>query len=318
MEKKKYTPGQNVEQARDALENHKGQKPGDYVSQWQGTADKLLQDMQNRGPFQYEAGKDPNYRQAVDQYVRLGKKAMMDTVGKAAALTGGYGNSYALTAGQQTYGEYLQALMARLPQFQDMALKRYQAGGRDLMDRYQILSQREKDAYGRYQRAVEQYWAREKDLQSAYDREYDRDYNRYVNDRDYDYALDRDQAAEALRKEQAEKEQQRWEQDLQYQKDRDKIRDDQWEREFAESRRRYELEWAMKHAPSGGAGGGGGGTPSVNFSKYQSRHSLTEKEYDEKKKAAESHGHYGPRPSGSPWSPRPGNYHRPNLPVAIR
>ena len=49
----------------------------------------------------------------------------MDTAGQAAALTGGYGNSYAQTAGQQTYNQYLLGLTQLVPQYQQMALEQY-------------------------------------------------------------------------------------------------------------------------------------------------------------------------------------------------
>ena len=312
MEKKKYTPGKAPTEAREKLEQHREKKPGKYESQWQPQADSLLTEIKNRSPFSYDAGQDPLYRQAVDQYVRLGRKAMMDTQGRAAAMTGGYGNSYAMTAGQQTYGEYLQALAARLPQFQDMALRRYEANGKNLMDRYQALNQREKDAYGRYEKTVERYWDMDDRLQNAYDREADRDYNRYVNDRDYDYALDRDRKEAEAQAERDRLDQERWEKDREYQAQRDKTRDDQWERQFAENKRRYELEWAAKHTPAGGGGGGGSYRSRTNLDKYQGKHSLTEKEYDKKREEAQKNGHYNPRPSGSPWSPghRPGR--RPN------
>ena len=308
MEKKKFVPGKQTEDALAELNAHKGKKPGAYESQWKQPADELLHKIQNRGPFQYDPGKDPLYGQAVDQHVRLGRKAMMDTLGKSAALTGGYGNSYGAAAAQQTYGEYLQALMARLPQFQEMALKQHAQQGRDLMDQYQLLSQREKDAYGQYQKILNQYFAQQDRLQNAYDREHDRDYERYVNDRDYDYALDRDQKEDAARAEQALREQQRWDQDREYQAQRDKIQDEQWERQFAEDQRRYELEWAAKHAPaSGGSSGGGGGgsrrPPSKNFSKHQSTHSMTEREYEASRKRAQESGHYPKLPAGPVWTP---------------
>ena len=308
MEKKKYTPTKEVEEARKELEGHQAGKPGKYVSGWQASADALLDQIEKRGPFHYDAAKDPLYRQAVDRGVALGRTAMMDTMGKAASLTGGYGNSYAQGVGQQTYGAYLQALADRLPRFQEMALKKWQAGGKDLLDRYQALSQREKDAYGRYQQALQQYFSREDRLRDVYDRLNDRDYHRYENDRDYDYALDRDRIQDALRAEAERKEQLRWEQDREYQALQDKIRQEQWEREFAEDQRRYEQEWAAKHSPSGG----GGGRRHVNFKKYQDQHSMTEKEYEKDQKKAQENGHDNSWKSGSAWNPREKPYRRPN------
>ena len=316
MEKKKYQPGKQVEDALNALEQHKGSKPGQYESQWKDPADRILHEIENRGPFHYDAGKDPMYQRALDQYVRLGRQAMMDTVGKTAGLTGGYGNSYAQTAGQQTFQGYLQALSMRLPQFHRMALDQYQAQGKDLMDRYQALSQREKDAYGQYQKILEQYYAREDRLQDAYDREKDRDYHRFTDSRDYDYAVEQD-ALEAQRQaEAARKEQERWDQDRAYQQERDKIRDAQWEREFAENQRRYEQQWAERH--SGGGGGGGGRGYGGSYSRYHRDHGFSAKEYDHSRDAAKEHHHYSHRPSGAPWSPSHSVSKKPFYQVTLR
>ena len=306
MEKKKYTPGKTVTEVGEKLQSHSGKKPGEYGSQWQGQADGVLSEIQNRGPFTYDAAKDPSYRQAVDQYVRLGKKAMMDTQGRAAAMTGGYGNSYAQGAGQQTYGEYLQALAAKLPQFQDMAMKRYALNGKQLMDRYNTLSDREKAAYDRYEKTLQQYWAEHDRLQNAYDQERDREYDRYESQRDYDYTADKDAKDAAARAEQARREQERWEKDLAYQTERDKIRDEQWEREFEESKRRYERDWAARHTGSGGHGGGGGGhrsSSSTNLGGFQKKNDLTEGQFEHRYEDANKNGHVNTRPSGKPWNP---------------
>ena len=61
------------------------------------------------------------YQQYKDQYVRQGKLAMADTMGQAAALTGGYSNSYAQTAGQQTFQGYLQQLNDIVPELAQMS-----------------------------------------------------------------------------------------------------------------------------------------------------------------------------------------------------
>ncbi len=259
MEKKKYTPGQAVQDAQQAVEEHKGKKPGAYHSQWKDAADSLLGQIQNRDPFRYDAGRDPLYRQAVDRYVRLGREAMMDTVGKVTSLTGGYANSYAQTAGQQSYHGYLQALSAQLPKFHQMALDQYRAQGKDLMDRYQLLSEREKAAYGQYQKAVDRYYAELDRLQGAYDRQQDRDYNAFIDDRDFTYAQEKDrlEAERQAARDQAEKE--RFEAAQAYQAERDKIKDQQWQQKFDEDRRQHEQELALRQQKGSGRRGGGGG-----------------------------------------------------------
>lgn len=257
MEKKKYTPGQSVQDAQQAVQAHKGKKPGQYQSQWKDAADGLLGQIQNRKPFHYDAGRDPLYRQAVDRYVRLGRQAMMDTLGKATALTGGYANSYAQTAGQQTYQGYLQALSDRLPEFHRMALEQYRAQGKDLMDRYNLLSQREKATYGQYQKAVEAYYAELDRLQGIYDRQQDRDYNAYIDDRNFTYAQEQDRLEAERQAARDQREQERLEAAQAYQAERDKIKDQQWQQKFDEEKRQYEQDYALRQSKGGRRGGRG-------------------------------------------------------------
>ena len=311
-ERKNYVPSQAVEDAKTQAEAHRQQKPGEYQSQWKDQADAILYQIQNRNPFSYDASRDPMYRQAVDQYVRLGRQAMMDSAGQAAALTGGYGNSYSQTAAQQTYQDYLQGLTEKLPQFHQMALDQYQARGKDLMDRYNALSQREKEAFGQYQKFVEWFYARQDRLDDAYERTKDRDYHRYQDQRDYEYNQEKDQKEAEHRREQAAREQERWEREQAYQKERDKVKDQQWREQFEENRRRYEQQWAASH--SGGGGRGGRSTGSSSLPRYTANHGFNQKQYEKDRQHAQQVNHYAPRPSGKPWTPNMNPGHRPFRP----
>ena len=68
---------------------------------------------------------DALYQQYRDLYTQQGQMAMMDTMGQAAAMTGGYGNSYAQTAGQQMYNQYLGKLNEVVPELYQQAYNRY-------------------------------------------------------------------------------------------------------------------------------------------------------------------------------------------------
>ena len=45
--------------------------------------------------------------------MKNGRLAMMDSMGRAAALTGGYGSSYAQSAGQQAYQKQMDSLYSQ-------------------------------------------------------------------------------------------------------------------------------------------------------------------------------------------------------------
>jgi hypothetical protein len=96
----------------------------------------------NRKPFQYDLNGDLLYRQMADRYTQLGQQAMRDTMGTAAALTGGYGNSYANLVGNQAYQGYLGQLNSMVPSLYDRAYKVWQDEGDDLLARYQLAKSR--------------------------------------------------------------------------------------------------------------------------------------------------------------------------------
>lgn len=91
----------------------------------QSDYDKALSAISNRKAFQYDLSDDMLFQQAKEQYQQMGKTAMADTIGQASAMTGGYGNSYATTAGAQAYNNYLQELNNSIGDYYSMALSTY-------------------------------------------------------------------------------------------------------------------------------------------------------------------------------------------------
>lgn len=128
--------------------------PG-YASRWDSQMEELLEQYRGREAFSFDVDQDALYRQYKDRYTRQGKLAMEDAQGQAAALTGGYGNSYAQSVGQQTYNQYLEKLGDRVPELYQMALERYDREGEALLDQYDLLAQQEQQDYGRYQDQAE-------------------------------------------------------------------------------------------------------------------------------------------------------------------
>lgn len=86
---------------------------------------KALNDIQNREAFKYDLSDDNLFQQAKQQYQAMGKTAMADTIGQASSMTGGYGNSYATTAGNQAYNAYLQELNNSVGDYYAMAMSAY-------------------------------------------------------------------------------------------------------------------------------------------------------------------------------------------------
>lgn len=132
-----------------ALEEISGSVPT-YAGTYDSLLSQLQGELENRDPFSYDVNTDPLYLQYRDQYTSLGRLSMEDTMGQAAALTGGYGSTYGQNAGQQAYAGYLQQLTGRVPELYALALDRYDREGQTLYDRFdavRTLADREYDAY---------------------------------------------------------------------------------------------------------------------------------------------------------------------------
>lgn len=107
-----------------------------------------------REGFSYDPQKDPAYKLYKEQYLEQGRLAMEDAQGRAAALTGGYGNSYAETAGQQAYQSYVQKLAAVLPELYEKAYDRYESEGEALYDEAVAYDKQRKEARAQLERLI--------------------------------------------------------------------------------------------------------------------------------------------------------------------
>lgn len=182
-----YQESETVKQASAALDAVLAAQPGAYQSKWADQVNSIIDKILNRESFNYNFNEDPLYWQYADQYTRKGKLAMQDTMGQAAALTGGYGNSYASTAGNQAYQEYLSQLNEVIPELRRMALDEYNMEGQELYNQYGLLSDQEAQDYGRYMDSYNQ-WLSERDYASGrYDSERNFDYGKYADDRNFAY-----------------------------------------------------------------------------------------------------------------------------------
>lgn len=130
-----------------------------YSPQYDDEINSLFDKLLNRKGFNYDASADPLYQQYKELYTQQGKAAMQDTMGQAAALTGGYGSSYSQSVGQQQYDAYLQKLNEVVPELYGQAYEMYRNEGDDLRNQYQMYLNRDAQDYERYQRSLAQYQA---------------------------------------------------------------------------------------------------------------------------------------------------------------
>ena len=211
-------------------------KPAEWTGGTYGESLKTALDrINNREKFTYDLNADMLYNQYKDQYINAGKLAMADTMGQAAALTGGYGNSYAATVGNQAYQSYLQQLNNKVPELYQLAYNRYQQEGQDLKDQYSLYSDMYNREYGESQDAYNRWNADRSRADSLYQAALD--YATNESNTAYNNALSLAQYNEQMA----------------YQKERDAIADKQWQMNYDLSKR---------------SGGSGGSASAENQAKY--------------------------------------------------
>lgn len=154
----------NVNQAMGALEANK--KPG-FTSAYDAQINDLFGQIMNRPAFNYDVNADPIYQQLSQQYQNLGKMAMRDTMGQAAALTGGYGSTYGQAVGQQQYDAYLQELTGYIPELYGEARQQYDSEGDRLMQQLGLAQGMADDEYNRYWNEREYNYAYLMELMNA-------------------------------------------------------------------------------------------------------------------------------------------------------
>lgn len=143
--------------AIDYLNKLRELKRPEYTSQYGGIISDLMGKIVNRQPFSYDFNADPIFQQYKDYYTKGAKEASMNAVANASALTGGYGNSYAVTAGAQANQQALSGLNNIIPQLYSAAQKKYDSDLNALYADYDLYNNAENEAYGRYRDQLSDY-----------------------------------------------------------------------------------------------------------------------------------------------------------------
>ena len=237
--------GNKKTEAENAVNNY-----GDFAYSNDAAFKEIMDKILNREKFSYDMNGDALYQQYKDKYIQQGKMAMQDTMGQAAAMTGGYGNSYAASVGNQAYQASLQNLNDIVPELYQLAYDKYNQEGQDMLNKYSMLSDDKNTEYGMWADKYNQLVADRGYYSDAYDSERSYDYNKYNNERDFAYGTYAD------------------DRNLAYSTHRDSIEDARWQAEFDEALRQREQDmaltkeqwnWQKSQANSSGNGSGGSG-----------------------------------------------------------
>ena len=211
-----YQKSDTVAQAEALLQQQLANKPGAYQSEWQTQLNDTLNKILNREKFSYDLNGDALYQQYKDQYTMQGKLAMMDAMGQAQAMSGGYGNSYAQSVGQQTYQGYLQQLNDKVPELYQLAMDQYNREGDEMYNQASLMASMEEQDYGRYRDSVSDYYTELDRLTDDARYQGEQDYGKWADKLNLDYGMYRDQVA-----------------------------DKQWQAEFDEAKRQYDQQYEL-------------------------------------------------------------------------
>jgi len=163
-----YRPSKQVTDSYNALQKTMNSGTPTFNSAYTKEMANAYNKFKNRGPFEYDMNNDALYQQYANQAKALGNQAMQDTMGQAAQLSGGYGNSYATSVGQQAYNSELQKLKDIVPQLYSQAYDRYNQEGQDILNTYNLAQQMYGNDWDKYQSDLAQYNTKINQLMDMY------------------------------------------------------------------------------------------------------------------------------------------------------
>ncbi len=144
--------------------------------------EQVLEKLQSREPFSYDPAGDKIFARFKEQYTKAGALAREDALAQAAALTGGYGNSYGQTAGQGAYDRELDRLTALVPELYDRAREIYDAEGKEILGEYDRLAKDLDRQQAEAARLDKEEYTRQKEQE-------EREYQQQKAERDKAYSL---------------------------------------------------------------------------------------------------------------------------------
>ena len=169
-----------VADAKNKYEAWEAKKPASYTEKYEKEIKSLLSDLSGMS-FDYDIENDPVFRLSRDEAVRRGRLAMEDAIGKASALSGGYANSYAASAGQQAFSGETAAIRELIPELYEAAYDRYESERDSLSDRIKLLSSLEDSEFSKYTDMMKQYFDEGELLFDNYSTLSKEEYDRYVD-----------------------------------------------------------------------------------------------------------------------------------------
>ena len=200
-----------------------------YLSKYQARIDALADAILNREAFSYNKDTDPLYLQYKESYTRGGQRGMQDTLAQVSARTGGMASSYAQSAAQQTYNNYMAQLANKVPELYQLAYSMYMDDLNQDRNDLSMLMGLDDAAYGRY-----------------------------TDQRDFDYGAYRDQVADS-----------QWQQQFDYNAQQDALAQQNWQTQWDYQLEQDALDRALAAMGGSGGSSGGSGAGEVELTAWE-------------------------------------------------
>lgn len=129
-----------------------------YNSEYMDTLNELAKQLISMNYDDWTKGSQ--YQALADRYGNNGRMSMQDVLGQVASRTGGLASSYAATAAQQQYNQYM-------AQLEEVARQMYSQDRSDLLDNANLYRNLANDEYDRYRDSLADYNAQKAAAQAA-------------------------------------------------------------------------------------------------------------------------------------------------------
>ena len=201
-----------------------------YSDRYASSLESVADELRRIAPFEYDPYSDDLYEYYRKEYLKAGRRAMEDTLGKIAANTGGVASSYAASAAGQSFDYYNSQAAAKIPELYKIAYGEYLDSINNKYKTAELFSGLSNEDYSRYRDRVQDYennrdfeyktflsmldedYRREQAERAVYEDE--RDYSRSVLESDRDYELSKDMFEENKKEIRRKWEQQDYENNL--------------------------------------------------------------------------------------------------------
>ena len=174
------TDGGATGKISDSIAKWQESRPAEYVNTYKDDIKGLVSTLTGMD-FSYNPEKDIAYKLIRDENRKAARLAMEDTLGKAAAMTGGYSNTYAQGAAQQAYAGALSKTGELIPELYEAAYDRFSDDRDALSDSIKLLSDLDSDEFDKYTALMKQYFSEGEMLFDNYHWESEEEFDRFLD-----------------------------------------------------------------------------------------------------------------------------------------